>query len=106
MIDLFKKLKEKLALRLPRAVKIIYAVSLACLPIYIAFLVSESFSDFFNRKSTKIIDFGASIPLFGGKTDFYLLSIRLLQNGTFLTFSLTNPSFMPKNSCFKYFSRV
>ena len=49
MIDLFKKLKEKLALRLPRAVKIIYAVSLACVPLYVAFLVSESFSDFFNR---------------------------------------------------------
>ncbi len=39
--------KEKI--RLPRAVKVIYAVSAACLPLYLAFLLSERFSDFFNR---------------------------------------------------------
>ena len=36
-------------IRLPLAVKIIYIVSIACIPIYLAFLLSESFSDFFNR---------------------------------------------------------
>ncbi len=39
--------KEKI--RLPLAVKIIYAVAAACIPLYIAFLLSENFSDFFNR---------------------------------------------------------
>lgn len=39
--------KEKI--RLPLAVKIIYAVAAACIPLYIAFLLSEKFSDFFNR---------------------------------------------------------
>ncbi len=37
--------KEKL---LPTAVKVIYIISAACLPLYAAFLVSERFADFFN----------------------------------------------------------
>lgn len=36
-------------IRLPRAIKIIYAVAAACIPLYVLFLLSESFSDFFNR---------------------------------------------------------
>ncbi len=36
-------------MRLPRAVRIIYLVAAACLPLYVAFLLSEGFSDFFNR---------------------------------------------------------
>ncbi len=35
--------------RLPLGVKIIYAVAATCVPIYLVFLLSESFSDFFNR---------------------------------------------------------
>lgn len=41
-------------LRLPRAVKIIYAVTAACVPLYMAFLFSESFSDFFNRHISSV----------------------------------------------------
>ncbi len=40
---------KKIRLRLPLAVKIIYIVALACVPIYLAFLLSEPFADFFNR---------------------------------------------------------
>lgn len=36
-------------LRLPKIVKIAYIIAAACLPLYLAFLLSESFSDFFNR---------------------------------------------------------
>ncbi len=49
------KKKEKIRLRLPKAVKIIYAVAAACLPIYIAFLFSERFADFFNRYVSSIV---------------------------------------------------
>lgn len=41
-------------LRLPRAIKIIYAIAAACIPLYIAFLISESFSDFFNRNISSV----------------------------------------------------
>ncbi len=34
---------------LPTVVKVIYIISAACIPLYIAFLFSERFSDFFNR---------------------------------------------------------
>lgn len=50
--DTVKAQKEKI--RLPRAVKIIYAVCVACLPLYVAFLLSERFSDFFNRYVSSI----------------------------------------------------
>ncbi len=36
-------------LRLPVAVKIIYLIAAACVPLYVGFLLSEGFSDFFNR---------------------------------------------------------
>lgn len=42
-----KKSNDKI--RLPLGVKIIYMITAACIPLYIAFLISESFSDFFNR---------------------------------------------------------
>lgn len=35
--------------RLPLGVKIIYGIAATCIPIYLAFLLSERFSDFFNR---------------------------------------------------------
>ena len=35
--------------RLPLGVKIIYGIAATCIPLYLAFLLSESFSDFFNR---------------------------------------------------------
>ncbi len=41
--------KKQPYLRLPLSVKIIYAIGLSCVPIYILFLVSTGFSDFFNR---------------------------------------------------------
>ena len=41
--------KEKFRLRLPLAVKIIYLIAAACVPLYVAFLCSTEFSDFFNR---------------------------------------------------------
>ncbi len=34
---------------LPRAVRIIYIIAAACIPLYALFLISESFADFFNR---------------------------------------------------------
>ncbi len=40
---------KNVRLRLPLGIKIIYAVALACVPLYIAFLFSEKFSDFFNE---------------------------------------------------------
>ncbi len=36
-------------LDLPLAVKIIYIIAASCVPLYLAFLLSEGFSDFFNR---------------------------------------------------------
>ncbi len=39
--------KDKI--RLPLAVKIMYIVAAACVPLYVTFLLSEKFSDFFNR---------------------------------------------------------
>ena len=41
--------KEKFKLRIPRAIKVIYLIAAACIPLYIIFLCSEEFSDFFNR---------------------------------------------------------
>ncbi len=41
--------KEQKRKSLPTAVKVIYIISAACLPIYAAFLFSERFADFFNR---------------------------------------------------------
>ncbi len=35
--------------RLPLGVKIIYGIAATCAPLYLVFLLSESFSDFFNR---------------------------------------------------------
>ena len=53
--DLFKRgqyendTKTKDTIRLPKAVKIVYIIAAACVPIYLLFLLSETFSDFFNR---------------------------------------------------------
>ena len=41
--------ERKLSLRLPLGVKIIYIFAAVCVPLYAAFLLSERFSDFFNR---------------------------------------------------------
>lgn len=42
-------------IRLPLAVKIIYAVSAACAVLYLIFLLSEPFSDFFNRHVSSLL---------------------------------------------------
>jgi hypothetical protein len=47
--------KKQPLLRLPTAVKIIYVVAATCIPIYIAFLCSERFSDFFNRYISSVV---------------------------------------------------
>lgn len=49
-----EKIDKKEKIRLPLAVKIIYAIAAACVPIYLAFLLSESFSDFFNRHISSV----------------------------------------------------
>ena len=41
--------KEKFRLRLPVAVKVIYLIAGACIPLYVILLCSTGFSDFFNR---------------------------------------------------------
>jgi hypothetical protein len=41
--------KPKQKIRLPFAVKIIYIVAAICVPLYFSFLLSERFSDFFNK---------------------------------------------------------
>lgn len=47
--NMTKNTEGKEKIRLPLTVKIIYAIAAACVPLYIAFLLSASFSDFFNR---------------------------------------------------------
>ena len=42
-------------LRLPLAVKIIYIISALCIPLSIIFMLSQSFSDFFNRNISTIL---------------------------------------------------
>ena len=42
-------------IRLPKAVKIIYIIAAVCLPLNIIFLLSESFSDFFNRYVSSVL---------------------------------------------------
>ena len=55
-ISKLNKIKGILAeIRLPRAVKIIYIIAAACLPLNIIFLLSESFSDFFNRYISSVV---------------------------------------------------
>ena len=46
--------KNKFRLRLPLAVKVIYLIAAACIPLYAAFLCSTEFSDFFNRYISSI----------------------------------------------------
>ncbi len=44
------KFKDTISeIRLPLAIKIIYIAAALCVPIYVTFLISEGFSDFFNR---------------------------------------------------------
>lgn len=42
-------------IRLPRIVKILYIIAAACVPLYIAFLLSESFADLFNRHVSSLL---------------------------------------------------
>lgn len=47
--DAVENKDQKKLPRLPLGVKIIYGIAAACIPLYLAFLISERFSDFFNR---------------------------------------------------------
>lgn len=44
-----QKMKKSKKIRLPKAVRIIYAVAAACALLYVLFMLSVPFSDFFNR---------------------------------------------------------
>ena len=42
-------------LRLPTAIKVIYIVAAACIPLYVAFILSTGLSDFFNRYVSSVV---------------------------------------------------
>lgn len=66
--------KDKI--RLPLAVKIIYIIAAACVPIYLAFLLSKSFSDFFNRYVSSV--FRALLAHLTGWIPFSLAEFALI----------------------------
>ena len=66
--------KEKL--RLPLIAWIMYGSAAVCLPLYIAFLVSERFSDFFNRYVSSV--FRAALAHITGWIPFSLAELALL----------------------------
>ena len=68
--------KEKFSLRLPLAVKIIYIVAGACIPLYVAFLCSTGFADFFNRYISSV--FRAFTAKLTGLIPFSLAEFILL----------------------------
>lgn len=68
--------KEKLRLRLPLAVKIIYIIAAACIPLYVAFLFSTEFSDFFNRYISSV--FRAFTAKLTGWIPFSLAELMIL----------------------------
>lgn len=46
----FSAIKNKFSkLRIPKWVKVVYAIAFACIPLYVLFIISPVFSDFFNR---------------------------------------------------------
>ncbi len=68
--------EKRHGLRLPLAVKIIYLAAAACLILYIAFLCSEVFSDFFNRNISSF--FRAFMAKLTGFIPFSLAEFALL----------------------------
>ena len=68
--------ERKLSLRLPLGVKIIYIFAAVCLPLYAAFLLSEGFSDFFNRYISSL--FRATLAKLTGWIPFSLAEFALL----------------------------
>ena len=68
--------ERKFSLRLPLGVKIIYIFAAACLPLYAAFLLSEGFSDFFNRYISAL--FRAVLAKLTGWIPFSLAEFALL----------------------------
>ena len=71
-----KPQKEKIKLRLPTAVKVIYIISAACALLYVLFLCSSGFSDFFNRYISSI--FRAVLAKLTGWIPFSLAEFLLL----------------------------
>ncbi len=68
--------ERKFSLRLPLGVKIIYIFAAVCLPLYAAFLLSEGFSDFFNRYISSF--FRAVLAKLTGWIPFSLAEFALL----------------------------
>ena len=66
--------KERL--RIPKAIKIIYIIAATCVPLYLAFLLSESFSDFFNRNVSSL--FRAALAHLTGWIPFSLAEFALI----------------------------
>ena len=71
-----EKIKQKEKLRIPRAVRIIYIIAAACVPLYVAFLFSEGFSDFFNRNISSV--FRAFLAHLTGWIPFSLAEFALI----------------------------
>lgn len=67
---------KKSAIRLPKAVKIIYIIAAVCVPIYLLFLISEGFSDFFNRYISSV--FRAILAHLTGWIPFSLAEFALI----------------------------
>ncbi len=65
--------KEKFSLRLPKWVKTVYIISACCIPLYVAFLISESFADLFNRYVSSLLR-----ALLAGITSFIPFSLAEL----------------------------
>ena len=68
--------KEKFRLRLPVAVKVIYLIAGACIPLYVILLCSTGFSDFFNRYISSV--FRAVTATLTGWIPFSLAEFLLL----------------------------
>ena len=66
--------KERL--RIPKAVKIIYLIAGICVPLYVAFLFSESFSDVFNRNVSSL--FRGALAHITGWIPFSLAEFALI----------------------------
>lgn len=68
--------EAKNKIRLPLAVKVIYAVAAVCVLIYAAFLLSESFAEFFNRHISSV--FRATLAHLTSWIPFSLAEFMLL----------------------------
>ena len=68
--------RKRERLRIPKAIKIIYIIAATCVPLYLAFLLSESFSDFFNRNVSSL--FRAALAHLTGWIPFSLAEFALI----------------------------